>query len=72
MLRIALIGVGIVTTALTGWLVKRRFFPATDGTPPVIIQMPQVFRPSSRRKKGERVELNPSFENGEGAADAGA
>jgi hypothetical protein len=72
MLRIALIGVGVVTTALTGWLVKRRFFSATDGTPPVIIQMPQVFRHGSRRKKEQRNELSPTLENGDNAAEAGA
>jgi hypothetical protein len=69
MLRIALIGVGVVTTALTGWLVKRQFFSATEDTPPVIIQMPQVFRPESRRKKGEHGEISPTFDNGEGAVD---
>ncbi|OAI54617.1 hypothetical protein AYO44_14635 [Planctomycetaceae bacterium SCGC AG-212-F19] len=65
MLRIVLIGVGVVTAAVTGWVVKRQFFTATDDTPPVVIQMPQVYRPGSRRKKGQRVEVSPTFDNGE-------
>jgi hypothetical protein len=69
MLRIALIGVGVVTAAVTGWIVKRQFFSATDDVPPVVIQMPQIFRPGSRRKRGQRVEAASPLETGEGSAD---
>lgn len=69
MIRIALIGVGVVTAAVTGWFVKRQFFTTTDDAPSVVIQMPQVFRQASRAKKGRHVEVNPSFDNGEGSAD---
>ncbi len=69
MLRIALIGVGVVTTALTGWLVKRKFFSATDDTPPVVLHVPPVFRSGMRRKKGQPDELSPTLQNGEGGAD---
>lgn len=70
MLRIALIGVGVVTAAVTGWFVKRQLF--SDGTPPVVIQMPQLYRPGSRRKKGQRSELSQTLDNGAAGSDPAA
>lgn len=72
MLRIALIGVGVVTAAVTGWLVKRQFFSSADETPPVVIQMPQIYRPGSRRKKGQRSELSQMLDNGAAGGDPAA
>jgi hypothetical protein len=69
MFRIALIGVGVVTAAVTGWFVKRQFFTATGDSAPVVIQMPRLYQPGSRRRKGQRVEVSPSFDNGQGGVD---
>jgi hypothetical protein len=68
MLRIVLIAAGVVTTAVTGWLVKRKF-SRTPEEMPGSIPMPQLYRPSQRRKRTRRGEQNPVIKNGESGFD---
>ena len=43
MLRIVLIAAGVVTTALTGWFVKRKFSRTPEETQAEMIEMPHLY-----------------------------
>jgi len=64
MLRIVLIGVGVVSTALAGYFAKRKFFrPKADGCPVELKVYPPGLR--GRSKKGRRTQLDEVLNNGQ-------
>ena len=62
MLRYVFIAAGVVTTAVTGYFVKRWFSTTPAETPPAVIEMPQIYlaqsapeaRPAHRAEPGSR------------------
>jgi hypothetical protein len=67
MVRIVLIGVGVVTTALVGYLGKRTFSHLTSGAAADFPEMPEALRHRPRVKRVRRSQVGPSLDNGDDA-----
>lgn len=64
MLRFVLIGVGVISTALAGYLAKRKFFNrSSEELSPELKVYPPAIR--SRGKKSRRTQLDAVLDNGQ-------
>jgi hypothetical protein len=63
MLRLVLIGVGVISTALAGYLAKRKFFNRSEELPSELKVYPPSVR--SRGKKSRRNQFNEVLDNGQ-------
>jgi hypothetical protein len=67
MVRIGLIGVGVVATALVGYLGKRTFLHLTSGAADDFPEMPELPRTGPRVKRVRRSQVGPSLDTGDEA-----
>lgn len=63
MLRIVLISVGVVSTALVGYFAKRKFFTREQDDLPAELKIYPPSRPKSRKLR--RGQLNEVLDNGQ-------
>lgn len=67
MFRFVLIGVGVVSTALAGYIAKRQFFNRSEELPVELKVYPPSTRPRSRKLR--RAQLNEILDNGQPDSD---